>query len=60
MARARAVVARAGTRLGLGLESTVVALAGPTGVGKSQLFNVLTGSDLAVVGRRRPTTAAGA
>ena len=29
---------------GSGLESTVVALAGPTGVGKSQLFNVLTGS----------------
>jgi GTP-binding protein EngB required for normal cell division len=56
---ARAVVERAGARLGLGLESTVVALAGPTGVGKSQLFNVLTGTDLAVVGRRRPTTAAG-
>ena len=57
--RARAVVARAGARLGLGLESTVVALAGPTGVGKSQLFNVLTGTELAAVGRRRPTTAAG-
>jgi len=56
---ARAVVAKAGTRLGLGLESTVVALAGPTGVGKSQLFNVLAGSELAVVGRRRPTTATG-
>ncbi len=56
---ARAVVERAGARLGLGLESTVVALAGPTGVGKSQLFNVLTGTDLAAVGRRRPTTAAG-
>ncbi|MEO5576998.1 MAG: GTPase, partial [Gaiellaceae bacterium] len=56
---ARGIVARAGTRLGLGLESTVVALAGPTGVGKSQLFNVLAGSELAVVGRRRPTTSAG-
>ena len=56
---ARAVVQRAGARLGLGLESTVVALAGPTGVGKSQLFNVLTGTDLAAVGRRRPTTAVG-
>ncbi len=56
---ARAVVAKAGARLGLGLESTVVALAGPTGVGKSQLFNVLTGTDLAAVGRRRPTTSAG-
>ncbi len=56
---ARAVVAKAGTRLGLGLESTVVALAGPTGVGKSQLFNVLTGTELASVGRRRPTTSTG-
>ena len=56
---ARAVVERAGARLGLGLESTVVALAGPTGVGKSQLFNVLAGSELAVVGRRRPTTSSG-
>ena len=56
---ARAVVERAGARLGLGLESTVVALAGPTGVGKSQLFNVLAGTELAVVGRRRPTTASG-
>ena len=56
---ARAVVERAGARLGLGLESTVVALAGPTGVGKSLLFNVLTGAELAAVGRRRPTTAAG-
>jgi len=57
--RARAVVARAGERLGLGLESTVVALAGPTGAGKSQLFNALAGKPLAAVGRRRPTTAAG-
>ena len=56
---ARAVVAKAGARLGLGLESTVVALAGPTGVGKSALFNVLTGTELAAVGRRRPTTSAG-
>ena len=56
---ARSVVEKAGARLGLGLESTVIALAGPTGVGKSQLFNVLTGTELATVGRRRPTTAAG-
>ena len=56
--RARAVVGRAGERLGLGLESTVVALAGPTGAGKSRLFNALAGKDLAVVGRRRPTTSA--
>jgi tRNA U34 5-carboxymethylaminomethyl modifying GTPase MnmE/TrmE len=57
--RARAVVAQAGERLGLGLESTVVALAGPTGAGKSRLFNALAGEDIAAVGRRRPTTAAG-
>ena len=37
----------------------MVALAGPTGVGKSQLFNALAGTELAPVGRRRPTTAAG-
>jgi GTP-binding protein EngB required for normal cell division len=57
--RARAVVAQAAERLGLGLESTVVALAGPTGAGKSRLFNALAGEDLAAVGRRRPTTDAG-
>jgi hypothetical protein len=57
--RARAVVDKAGARAGLGLETTVVALAGPTGAGKSQLFNALTGSDLAAVGRRRPTTSVG-
>ena len=56
---ARAVAERAGARLGLGLETTVVALAGPTGVGKSQLFNALTGTELATVGRRRPTTSTG-
>jgi GTP-binding protein EngB required for normal cell division len=59
VARARAVVAKAGARLGLGVERTVVALAGPTGVGKSALFNALTGAKLAEVGRRRPTTATG-
>src|SRR5512132_435724 len=57
--RAHAVVVQAGERLGLGLESTVVALAGPTGAGKSRLFNALAGKDLAAVGRRRPTTDAG-
>lgn len=56
---ARVVVDKAGARLGLGVESTVVALAGPTGVGKSRLFNVLAGAELATVGRRRPTTSAG-
>src|SRR3954468_13542679 len=53
----RAVVARAGERLGLGLDATVVALAGPTGAGKSTLFNLLAGRELSRSGVRRPTTA---
>jgi GTP-binding protein EngB required for normal cell division len=57
---ARAVVRRAGQRLGLGVEETVVALAGPTGSGKSSLFNALAGAELADAGRRRPTTASAA
>jgi GTP-binding protein EngB required for normal cell division len=56
---ARATVAKAGARLGLGVDQTVVALAGPTGAGKSLLFNALTGTELASVGRRRPTTSTG-
>ena len=56
VARARAVVGRAGKRLGLGIESTVVALAGPTGAGKSTLFNALAGAELVEASRRRPTT----
>ncbi len=48
---------RTGTRTGLGLERTVVALAGSTGSGKSSLFNSLTGLALAATGVRRPTTA---
>ena len=51
---ARAVVARAGERLGHGLEATVVALAGPTGAGKSTLFNVLAGRPLVKEGVTRP------
>src|SRR5215218_7982916 len=54
---ARAVIARAGRRLGLGVEDTVVALAGPTGAGKSSLFNAVAGGELVTAGRRRPTTA---
>ena len=53
---AEAVVARAGRRLGLGVEATVAALAGPTGAGKSTLFNALAGSELARASHRRPTT----
>ena len=55
---ARAIVRRAGERLGHGLDATVVALAGPTGAGKSTLFNLLAGRELSRTGVRRPTTAA--
>ena len=55
---ARGVVDRAGARLGLDVASTVAALAGPTGSGKSSLFNALAGDELATVGVRRPTTSA--
>ena len=51
------VLERAGERLELSPEATVVALAGATGSGKSSLFNLLAGVDLATVGVRRPTTA---
>jgi predicted GTPase len=54
--RARAVAERAGERLRLSGEHTVVALAGSTGSGKSSLFNALAGADLSPVGVRRPTT----
>ena len=53
---AATVVQRAGTRLRLSPEHTVVAIAGATGSGKSSTFNALTGLDLAAVGVRRPTT----
>ncbi|OBG13593.1 ABC transporter [Mycolicibacterium celeriflavum] len=49
---------RAGARLRLSGEYTVVALAGATGSGKSSLFNAITGAQLATVGVRRPTTSA--
>jgi GTP-binding protein EngB required for normal cell division len=53
---ADSVVERAGARLRLSDQHTVVALAGATGSGKSSLFNALCGLDLAGVGVRRPTT----
>jgi GTP-binding protein EngB required for normal cell division len=55
---ARAVIARAGDRLQLSRDHTVVALAGATGSGKSSLFNSLAGMELSTVGFRRPTTGA--
>ncbi len=50
------VVARAGARLGLGVSTTVVALAGATGSGKSTLFNAVVGEEVSTPGVRRPTT----
>ena len=50
------VVDRAGARLRLSGDHTVVALAGATGSGKSTTFNALTGLDVAATGVRRPTT----
>ena len=47
---------RAGARLRLSADHTVVALAGATGSGKSSTFNAVCGLDLAAVGVRRPTT----
>lgn len=55
---ARAVLARSGERARHSTTHTVVTLGGSTGSGKSSLFNVLTGLDLAAVGSRRPTTSA--
>ncbi|MBY5161851.1 GTPase, partial [Salsipaludibacter albus] len=50
------VLGRARGRLTVSGRHTVVALAGPTGVGKSSLFNALLEVDLATVGVTRPTT----
>jgi GTP-binding protein EngB required for normal cell division len=53
---AHTLVERAGARLALSRDHTVVALAGATGSGKSSLFNALARLDLSPVGVRRPTT----
>lgn len=55
--QARGVLTRAGQRIAFSGELTVIALAGSTGSGKSSLFNRLTGTELAEVALRRPTTA---
>ncbi|WP_291761973.1 GTPase [Cellulomonas sp. 73-145] len=51
-----AVLGRVRERLLLGVDHTVVALAGGTGSGKSSLFNAVAGLQFAEVGVRRPTT----
>lgn len=56
LAPAQAVLERAGQRLALSGEHTVVALAGATGSGKSSLFNKIAKLPLSPVGVRRPTT----
>ncbi|WP_433167229.1 GTPase [Kribbella sp. CA-247076] len=56
LAEASQIVDRAGHRLRMSGELTVVALAGATGSGKSSLFNAMTGLDLAAIGTRRPTS----
>jgi GTPase Era involved in 16S rRNA processing len=53
---AEATLARAGERLQLGGDHTIVALVGATGSGKSSLFNALSGMEIADVGARRPLT----
>ena len=50
------LLARAGERLRLSAEHTVVVLAGGTGSGKSSLFNALAGADFSPVGVTRPIT----
>jgi GTP-binding protein EngB required for normal cell division len=53
---ASALLTRAGERLMLSAEHTVVALAGGTGSGKSSLFNRLAGAEFSTVGVTRPVT----
>jgi GTP-binding protein EngB required for normal cell division len=53
---AGALLDRAGQRLRLSGEHTVVTLAGGTGSGKSSLFNAICGLELSPTGMRRPMT----
>lgn len=57
VARADAVLKRAGERAAFSGNHTVVALAGATGSGKSTSFNAISGTEFAPTGVRRPTTA---
>ena len=56
VAAADTLVERAGHRLSIAGEQTVVALAGATGSGKSSTFNAISGTQLATTGVTRPTT----
>ncbi|MEV1078520.1 GTP-binding protein [Streptomyces sp. NPDC050211] len=58
LAEAGRVLDEAAARRRLSGQHTVVAIAGATGSGKSQLFNVLAGVNISETGVRRPTTAA--
>ncbi|MEU6402266.1 YfjP family GTPase [Streptomyces sp. NPDC046985] len=58
LAEAGRVLDEAAARRRLSGQHTVVALAGATGSGKSQLFNALAGVAISESGVRRPTTAA--
>ena len=55
--RASNTLAKVRERARHGSDHTLVALVGPTGVGKSALFNALVGRQVSDVGVRRPTTA---
>src|SRR3984957_19335509 len=56
LAESEALLTRAGERLMLSAEHTVVAVAGGTGSGKSSLFNRLSGAEFSTVGVTRPVT----
>lgn len=56
VAAGRATVDKVRARMGHGSDHTVVAFAGPTGVGKSSLFNAVVGAEVSSPGVRRPTT----
>lgn len=58
LAEAGKVLDEAAARRKLSGQHTVVAIAGATGSGKSQLFNALAGVAISETGVRRPTTAA--
>ncbi|WP_235614552.1 GTPase [Streptomyces ambofaciens] len=58
LAEAGKVLDEAAARRRLSGQHTVVAIAGATGSGKSQLFNTLAGVPISETGVRRPTTAA--